>query len=303
MSTLSTCERPPDYRALCDTCLALAEAFPERLQLCALGRSLLGRSIPYLMFGKGSETVLYVGAHHGMEWITSLVLLRFAEDFQKSLAGEGSVCGVNIPFLYRHRRFIVIPTLNVDGVDIQINGVSEDCILRDRLLRMNEGSPDFSHWQANARGVDLNHNYREGFEAYKALEQEQQIVGGQSTLYSGEYPESEPEVAALATLVRILHPRIILTLHTQGEEIYWGAPNATPQMYRIGKKLAAMTGYRLASAEGTAAYGGLTDWAVAELGIPSYTLECGLGVNPLPLSQCSDIYITLKEALFHAPIL
>ena len=32
-----------------------------------LTRSILGRDIPMITLGKGKKTVLYVGAHHGME--------------------------------------------------------------------------------------------------------------------------------------------------------------------------------------------------------------------------------------------
>ena len=39
-----------------------------------------------------------------------------------------------------------------------------------RGLKYNQQSDDFSHWQANARGVDLNHNYDSGFYEYKKIE-------------------------------------------------------------------------------------------------------------------------------------
>jgi g-D-glutamyl-meso-diaminopimelate peptidase len=76
--------------------------------------------------------------------------------------------------------------LNPDGVDLQIKGIEAGGILSERLLKMN-GREDFSHWQANARGVDLNHNYDAGFHEYKKLEKENDICAG-ATRYSGEYP-------------------------------------------------------------------------------------------------------------------
>ena len=42
-----------------------------------IGRSLVGREIPLISVGKGKKSVLFVGTHHGMEWITTALLLDF----------------------------------------------------------------------------------------------------------------------------------------------------------------------------------------------------------------------------------
>ena len=133
---------------------------------------------------------------------------------------------------------------------------------------------DFSHWQANARGVDLNHNYKEGFDSYKAVERERGICPG-PTLYSGEYPESEPESRFAASLVRALRPCLTVSLHSQGEELYF-----TERAAACAGWFSGVTGYSLSVAEGTAKYGGLTDY-VGALGLAGITVELGRGVNPL----------------------
>ena len=130
------------------------------------------------------------------------------------------------------------------------------------------------------------------------------IENGAPTKYSGECPESEPEVAYLCNFIRF-HENIqgILTLHTQGEEIFYQA-GCVPsyKQERIAKELSALTGYRLSRTEGSACFGGLTDWCVQRLGLPSYTLECGKGENPLPLAQAFPIYTRLRNALFRFPL-
>ena len=194
--------------------------------------------------------------------------------------------------------------LNPDGVQLQLRGAA-GFPHEKRLIAMNRGSTDFSHWQANGRGVDLNHNYNAGFADYKALERESGIAGGAPTRYSGEYPESEPETRALADYLRLDSTvRMILTLHTQGEEIYFTSGGQCPPRGRgIAEVLARLSGYRCAEPIGMAAYGGLTDWAIRELNCPSFTLECGKGENPLPASDEDMIYMRLRETLFTAPIL
>jgi g-D-glutamyl-meso-diaminopimelate peptidase len=170
---------------------------------------------------------------------------------------------------------------------------------------MNPEGDDFSKWQSNARGVDLNHNYDAGFWKYKKLEAENGITEGAPTRYSGEYPESEPEVAALCNWIRYhQYLRGIITLHTQGEEVYYRsgdkcAPNAPAVAYHVAR----LSGYRLSEAEGLASYGGLTDWCAADGKIPCFTLECGRGINPLPLSDVDPIYSDLRNLFFTFPSL
>ena len=47
--------------------------------------------------------------------------------------------------------------------------------------------------------------------------------------------------------------------------------------------------YKIALPSGTAKYGGFTDWFIEEFNKPSFTLECGLGENPLPFSDFNKI--------------
>ena len=190
--------------------------------------------------------------------------------------------------------------LNPDGVDYQIHGITEENPMYERLLRMNGNSKDFSKWQANARGVDLNHNYDFGFEEYKRAHG---VVEGAPTRYGGEMPESEPEVGHLCNFIRFRNDlRLILTLHTQGEEVYYRANGKCPaESNAIARRISALSGYRLCDAAGAAAYGGLTDWAVSALGIPSFTLECGRGTNPLPMQCFFPIYASLREVFFTVP--
>ena len=70
----------------------------------------------------------------------------------------------------------------------------------------------------------------------------------------------------------------------------------------VAARFSAMTGYRAAAPEGAAAYGGLTDWAVGRMGIPSFTIECGEGKNPLPESAFAPAWREIRPLLFRAPL-
>ena len=47
----------------------------QDIEISTLGASILGRNIPLYQLGQGKSASLFVGAHHGAEAITSLLLM------------------------------------------------------------------------------------------------------------------------------------------------------------------------------------------------------------------------------------
>ena len=189
-------EKEFDYTLLMDEVYRLANEYPF-LKFSYLTESAMGRAIPMLSLGMGEKQIYYIGAHHGAERITSAVLIKFVDELCKTVARGAVIFGMDLNFIMKTRTLRIIPMLNPDGVEISANGVQKDSLWYTRLVLMNGGSDDFTHWQANARGVDLNHNYDAGFEEYKKIEPTLGITGGCATRYSGERPESEAETSAL----------------------------------------------------------------------------------------------------------
>ena len=260
-----------------------------------IARSILSRPIEAYFVGSGRRYILVVAAHHALESITANFAFSFI-DYLMIKKESGSMNGIDCKLLLSKYCFTVVPCVNPDGIDLRLFG-APDTPVRERQMRMSGG--DFTTWQANARGVDLNHNYDVGFLEYKRIEAEKGIVAGRS-LYSGEAPESEPETHGVANLVRTLMPSAVVSLHTQGEEIY--AYPKTARVHRCAERLAALTRYTLAEAEGTAAYGGLCDYT-ATLGIPSFTFELGKGVNPLDEAVLPSFFQRVADAIAFLPSL
>lgn len=293
------------YKELSDRLNELASTHPC-MEMSYLGESLLSKPIPMITLGEreAKKSVLYVSTHHATENICTSVLLNFIEEYISAYESYKQIYGINMRYLHKMRKIYIAPMLNPDGVEYRLEGLKETNPIKDRVLAYN-GDSDFSKWNANARGVDLNHNYDAYFKEYKEIEKRERITNGR-TKYSGEFAESEPEISALTTFIRYNSEQIegILTLHTQGEEIYYKTRGMCPEKSEhIGKIISRMTGYALSEAEGTASYGGLTDWYINEYAKPSFTIECGRGENPLPPSQIITIYSRLKETLFTFPIL
>ncbi len=262
-----------------------------------VGRSILGKDIDYYKIGNGKKHILAVGAHNGMEYITAAALYEFI-DFFSEKATRGAIWNeINLQFLLQKFTYWIIPCMNPDGVDMNLCGI-EKTPLYERQLRMNGGSTDFTSWQANARGVDLNHNYNYGFLEYKRIEADKGIQAGKNQ-FSGEYPESEPETKSLANLVRTVAPTALVSFRSQGGEIFANPENE--YVKRVAKRVASSLGYKLSKAEVTASFGGLSGYTGEGLGIPSFAVKLGKEKNPLPASAFPSICDTVRKALVFLP--
>ena len=266
-----------------------------------IARSILSKEIKAFFIGGGKRYITLFATHHALESITANLAYMLIDTLLEA-EEKGRIYGIDCKLLLSKYRFVVVPCVNPDGVELRYHGLGRTP-LYDRLMRMSGGN--FSTWQANARGVDLNHNYNAGFAEYKRLEAEKGIYGGAPTRFSGESPESEPEVGYLCNFVRFHDDfAMALTLHTQGEEIYYtSGGEVPPKGEQIGARLASLCDYSLSKPEGRAAYGGFTDWFIREFARPSFTVECGKGENPLPLSDFPMMYLRLRKMLFCAPFL
>ncbi|MEZ4357742.1 MAG: M14 family metallopeptidase [Eubacteriales bacterium] len=257
-----------------------------------IGQSSAGRNLYYLKLGTGPNQVFYNASHHALEWITTPVLMKFIEDFAAAYAQGRTIRGYDPGEIWESSSIYIVPMVNPDGVDLVLNGLQPGNPNYYDLIRWNNGSTDFSTvWQANNRGVDLNHNYNAAWEESKEAEEMYGITGPGPTRYSGPYPESEPETRAMVEFTNSHDFSLAMAYHSQGEVIYWDFMNLAPEeAEEIGEALAAASGYSLAETYGIASYAGYKDWFIQEFSRPGYTVEVGLGTNPLPISQFNQIY-------------
>ncbi|NHL37321.1 LysM peptidoglycan-binding domain-containing protein [Clostridium botulinum] len=283
--------------------MALKERYPF-IQVGVAGKSVLGKNLYYIKLGDGSNEVFYNGAHHALEWITALLLMKFIEDFSRAYSEGIKIKGYNIKDIWNRSSIYIMPMVNPDGVDLVINGLQRNNPYYDDLIKWNNGSTDFSkNWQANIKGVDLNHNYNASWYESKIAEESYGVYGPGPTRYGGPYPESEPESRSVADFTRNHNFRLILAYHSQGEVIYWTYRDIIPPSAReIGELFSKVSGYELSETVGIASYAGYKDWFIAQFKRPGFTIEVGKGTNPLPLSQFDKIYRDNIEILLLAPI-
>lgn len=275
------------------------------IELQSIGESVLGRELYVLKLGNGDNVVHYNASHHSLEWITSVLLMKFIERISYSYINSEDVAGYNIADIFENSTIYIVPMVNPDGIDLVNNGLDPSNPYYDQLIEWNDtGRPFDEVWQANIRGVDLNHNYDALWEVYKEVEESLGITGPAPTRYGGESPESEPESSALANFTRQNDFRLVLAYHSQGEVIYWNFENkASPEAKSIGEAFAEASGYKLDETYGPASYAGYKDWFIDDFEKPGYTIEVGLGKNPLPIEQFDKIYADNEELLLLASVI
>lgn len=225
-----------------------------------IGRSVLGNPIPFVHFGgyTGKQAVI-TGAIHARENVTARLVIRQAFSL---LEERDRVCfdGGGIYF---------VPMVNPDGALLIERGADAFPERREFLIRANGGSEDFSLWKANINAVDLNTNFNAEWGTGKY-----NVRAPASENFIGEAPDSEPETACLERFTASVRPRLTLSYHALGREIYWFFHQKAG--YERDKALAefieAQLGYKRVDGDCRSA-GGYKDWCIKRLAIPAFTVE------------------------------
>lgn len=249
--------------------------------------------------GKGTEGILLVGGVHGNESITSTVLLRFCEELSAALSDPTYICKDELLSLLKRRKIYFVPCLNPDGCEISQKGETAAGIYEKNVKKLAyEG---FSKWTANARGVDINHNFSAGWEELKEVERMHGIFGPRHRRFGGFSPVSEPETKGIVNFCKNNYISRAYAFHSQGEVVYWDYNNIKVRdAERIAKLLAESSGYKLDYPTGLAVGGGFKDWFITEFQKPAFTVEVGKGQNPLPAAKGDEIYNKIKKMLMTA---
>lgn len=284
-----------DYSDLRRIINKLCKKYPI-LQQFSIGKSCAGRDIPAVKINSDTEHVLFAAAFHGSEHITSNILLLFLEEFIHAYVNNCSLAGINVRKALGNRGIIFVPRVNPDGCEISIRGALGCGKAAGSVYKLCQG--DFTHWNANLRGVDINHNFDAGWKELHALERKSGILGPAPTRFGGERPHSEPETQALVSLCREHNIHHATALHSQGEVIYWSYNGyETKTSKRMAEIMAATSGYALDVPVGLASGGGFKDWFIKQYLRPAFTVEVGRGQNPLPIADASKIYNGIREML------
>lgn len=270
---------PPTYERFRQWVFSCRESF-SHVTVFPVGKTVQKRTIYGLGIGNLHSANLMCAGWHGQEWLTTMVLMRFAEELFQVLEQNKTLCDRFIWDDLRRTGLILVPMVNPDGIERGLTPMGRE-----------------QKWQANARGVDLNHNFDANFPACRSLEQQAGILGPGPGKYGGPYPNSEPETRAMVQLCCSFPIRCAWAFHSQGEEIYYEYGTHTPPVSLwMAQLIASVSGYKISAPALSASHGGFKDWFIDKFHRPGFTLEIGKGENPLPISDLEPIYQKLRQA-------
>ena len=270
----------------------LAARYPF-IRLSVIGTSVMGRNLYAAEIGTGSRHVMYNASHHANEWITTPVLLKFLEDYALAFSSGGKIYDTDAEALYAGSRIMLVPLVNPDGVDLVTGAINTGPEYTEALtISRNYPSIPFpSGWKANIVGTDLNLNYPAQWERAREIKFEQGFTSPAPRDFVGTAPLSAPESSALYQYTLENDFALTISYHTQGQVIYWKfADYNPPQALEIGELFSRISGYALETTPYASGFAGYKDWFIQNYNRPGYTMECGLGTNPLPVTQFSKIY-------------
>lgn len=139
--------------------------------------------------------------------------------------------------------------------------------------------------------MDLNLQFPASWEQAKEIKFAQGFTSPAPRDFVGTGPLVSPETLAVYNFTIEYSFGLVIAYHTQGQEIYWQFKNyATSRGKLIGKQFAKASGYTLADVPYNSSFAGFKDWFLQQYRRPGYTIEAGIGNNPLPISQFNQIY-------------
>ena len=258
------------------------KTYEKKYKIKTIGHSVLERNIFAVerVINESFFTAIFVASVHAREYISTDLLCKFLDG---NLFDEIEDFNISL-----------ILMANPDGVELSNFGVESvyDENLRNNLLIANNNSFNFLLWKANAKGVDINNNFDADFGKFVSSSKPA------SQGYAGKFKESEPETKAIVEYIKSNNAFLVLAYHSKGEEIYYNYFQNAEKLKRdriIAEKFADSTGYKIVNVENSSS-GGLKDWCVKKLKIPSLTIEIGSDElnHPIKEDKIDEIFVKNK---------
>ena len=149
--------KPYTYFTMKQNLSLLKTLFPF-IDVSVIGKSVLGQDLYLVRLGNGSKSVFYSASIHANEWITSLLLMKFIEDYCDAFLTNSTIDDVSIAELFYSTSIYIMPMVNPDGVNLVNNIYDESSYPFIRAKNISSDFPDIPFpdgWKANINGVDL----------------------------------------------------------------------------------------------------------------------------------------------------
>lgn len=273
----------------------------------SIGDSVMDKDLPYIKLGNGQKQLLYVAGTHANEWICCPLLMKFVEEYASAYVSGGKIFDKFAKDIFDTATIYIVPMLNPDGIDLVTGVLDKNSLeyLNARKISTNFPNIRFPDgWKSNIQGIDLNLQFPAMWEQAREIKFSQGYTTYAPRDFVGNMPLEAPEAIALYDFTINNKFDIMLTFHSQGEVIYWKFLDYNPpNAFQIGEAFSTLSGYDLQDTPYASSFAGFKDWFIQTYNLPGYTMEVGLGTNPLPISQFDTIYEDNIGILVSAPFL
>ena len=89
----------------------------------SIGKSIMGKDIPFVRIGRGQKEVFYSASYHANEWFTSLILLEFMYDYCNAVQSNSLIWNFSARRLFETVSIYLVPMVNPDGVILIFTGI------------------------------------------------------------------------------------------------------------------------------------------------------------------------------------
>ena len=84
------------------------------IEIGSIGKSVMGKDIPYLKIGTGKKEVFYSASIHANEWICSPVVMKFIENLALAYVNDGYIYGYLARNILMSTSIYIVPMVNPD---------------------------------------------------------------------------------------------------------------------------------------------------------------------------------------------
>ncbi len=271
----------------------LTHRYPQ-LRAESIGRSALSRPIWALTAGDGLRRVLYSAAHHANEWITTPLLMKYLETLLRAAAAGETVFGYPAEDILFRAALTLVPLVDPDGVDL-VTGALPEGEAKERTAAIAAAFPAIPYpdgWKANIAGIDLNLQYPPGGTPPARSSSRRATTAPRRATFCRRSAAHSAGGRCACRLYRSARPRARAGVPHAGqchllEVLKFFEPEGSRA---LAERFAAVSGYACEDTPYASGFAGYKDWFIQNFDRPGYTIECGLGENPLPLSQFESIW-------------
>ncbi len=266
---------------------SLAGLYPECVRYTIADTTHEGRPIPLVVFGNpdAPRHVMVQAAMHAREYLSAQMVMAMLENYAYMYHHDKKINGLGVRPLFSEVCFTILPMVNPDGVSISQKGIDGALTTPtlEWLTQMVDSGRDCTRIKSNARGVDINRNFPNGFAVAEGLRNVKDF-----DFYPGQAPLSEIESQLMMRTAQLHDYTCFLNYHTSGNLVYYGCGNAADNVNALAQKMAQLienhTGFPGYGPDSAAPNGSWADEVEVRFLRPSATIELGT-YSPVPVKE------------------